>query len=187
MQIYKPLLKDKEKTEELLRAKKLLEEQEKQRKDQKQKIDNYSKYVREMYWPKVSVKKQLELEHIVTTLKNSSIRKSAGDLEAVSEQHGDEYDRPWRLAMSSKREHASTKLSPYVDPEKKFTGLGTNRFYTSGEKQLMHHVQTEGVKEKSRMKGNDYLAEIHMKHKGLANKNQIMVDLVLNNKNLNEY
>jgi len=51
----------------------------------------------------------------------------------------------------------------------------------------MHHVQTEGVKEKSRMKGNDYLAEIHMKHKGLANKNQIMVDLVLNNKNLNEY
>jgi|TARA_B110000305_G_C19307932_1_gene572525 hypothetical protein len=34
------------------------------------KIDNYAKYVREMYWPKVSVKKQLELEHVKGTLKN---------------------------------------------------------------------------------------------------------------------
>jgi len=31
----------------------------------------------EMYWPKVSVKKQLELEVIKTTLKNQAIRKSA--------------------------------------------------------------------------------------------------------------
>lgn len=39
------------------------------------KIDNYAKYVREMYWPKVSVKKQLELEHVKGTLKNAAIRK----------------------------------------------------------------------------------------------------------------
>jgi len=47
-----------------------LEQQEKQVKEKKMKIDNYSKYVKEMYWPKVSVKKQLEMEHIITTLNN---------------------------------------------------------------------------------------------------------------------
>jgi len=34
-----------------------MEEYEKQTKQKKEKIDNYGKYVREMYWPKVSVKK----------------------------------------------------------------------------------------------------------------------------------
>ena len=46
------------------------EEIEKSQREQKLKIDSYSKYVREMYWPKVSAQKQLELEHIRTTLKN---------------------------------------------------------------------------------------------------------------------
>ncbi len=53
-----------------------MEEYEKQTKQKKEKIDNYGKYVREMYWPKVSVKKQLELEHIKSTLKTEVLRKS---------------------------------------------------------------------------------------------------------------
>jgi hypothetical protein len=28
-----------------------------------EKIDSYAKYVKEMYWPKVSLKKQIELEY----------------------------------------------------------------------------------------------------------------------------
>jgi len=39
-------------------------------KEKKDKIDKYAKYVREMYWPKVSVKKQLELEHLKRAQKN---------------------------------------------------------------------------------------------------------------------
>ena len=65
------------------------------------KIDNYAKYVREMYWPKVSVKKQLELEHIKTTLKHSSLRKRAVELEQEKALHkGEAYEKPWRKAMS---------------------------------------------------------------------------------------
>ena len=58
----------------------------KQRKD---KIVNYAKYIREMYWPKVSVKKQLELEHIKSTLKNQPFRNSS-----QTENLKDE--KPWR-------------------------------------------------------------------------------------------
>ncbi len=40
-----------------------------------EKIENYSKYVKEMYWPKVSAKKQQELESL--KLKNmKNIRRS---------------------------------------------------------------------------------------------------------------
>ena len=67
-----------------------------------------------MYWPKVSVKKQLELEVIKTSLKNQAIRKSAQDLEAVKyDEEGNPirepkpkvglgYEKPWRDAMSKK-------------------------------------------------------------------------------------
>ena len=49
-------------------------------KEKREKIDNYAKYVREMYWPKVSVKKQLELEHVKNSLKVQPIRKSQESL-----------------------------------------------------------------------------------------------------------
>ena len=68
------------------------------------KIDNYSKYVKEMYWPKVSVKKQLEMEHIITTLNNQSIRRSAEDISVDPDERPGDYDRPWRAAMSSVRD-----------------------------------------------------------------------------------
>lgn len=48
-------------------------------KEKRDKIDNYAKYVREMYWPNVSLKKQLELEHVKSTLHNQNIRKSIED------------------------------------------------------------------------------------------------------------
>lgn len=62
------------------------------------KIDNYAKYVREMYWPKVSVKKQLELEHVKGTLKNRAIEKSIESEEQGHKKVG--YDKPWREAMA---------------------------------------------------------------------------------------
>lgn len=50
---------------------------EKEQQVRLKKLDNYSKYVREMYWPKVSEKKQLELEIIKNTIETRSIRKTA--------------------------------------------------------------------------------------------------------------
>ena len=41
----------------ILERKKQMEENKNNEKQKKEKIDNYGKYVREMYWPKVSVKK----------------------------------------------------------------------------------------------------------------------------------
>ena len=60
---YKPNF-SKEKLIEMNQKRKDYENNAKASKDHKEKIDNYAKYVREMYWPKVSLKKQLEMEHI---------------------------------------------------------------------------------------------------------------------------
>ena len=49
----------------MLQLKKLKDEEQKLK---AQKLDNYSKYVKEMYWPKLSPKKQLELEIIRNTI-----------------------------------------------------------------------------------------------------------------------
>ena len=78
-------------------------------KEKVDKINNYSRYVREIFWPKVSVKKQLELEHIKSNLKNQNIRRSAQDLQNLDENGNIQnspkkrvggYERPWRKAMS---------------------------------------------------------------------------------------
>jgi hypothetical protein len=42
---------------------------------------NYAKYVKEMYWPKVSARKQLELETIKEHLKSQNIRRSSQHLK----------------------------------------------------------------------------------------------------------
>jgi hypothetical protein len=39
-----------------------MEEKENEKKQRAEKIGNYAKKVKEMYWPKASVKKQIELE-----------------------------------------------------------------------------------------------------------------------------
>lgn len=41
-----------------------LEQADLENKRKVEKIENYSKYVKEMYWPKVSAKKQQELESL---------------------------------------------------------------------------------------------------------------------------
>ena len=51
-----------------------------------------------MYWPKVSVKKQLELEHVKGTLKNQSIRKDEDEEQGLKKNN--KHDKPWRDAMS---------------------------------------------------------------------------------------
>lgn len=61
-----------------------------------------------MYWPSVSLKKQLELEHVKSTLHHDNIRKSV-DQQRLSGAEanagpksgsGLRYERPWRKAMA---------------------------------------------------------------------------------------
>lgn len=78
---------------------------EKGSKEKKEKIDNYAKYVREMYWPSVSLKKQLELEHVKSTLHTGNIRKSIDETTEAEANlpksgPGIHYERPWRKAMA---------------------------------------------------------------------------------------
>ena len=42
-----------------------------------EKLNSYSKYVKEMYWPKISEAKRQELEAIVSAPKSSLVRRSA--------------------------------------------------------------------------------------------------------------
>lgn len=39
-------------------------------KENTEKVGNYAKYVKEMYWPKASVRKQLELEQLKVNMKH---------------------------------------------------------------------------------------------------------------------
>ena len=62
-----------------------------------------------MYWPKVSVKKLLELEHILNNLKVQPLRKSMDELQEEGDGEKNEsprkhlnYDKPWRDRMSKK-------------------------------------------------------------------------------------
>ncbi|CDW87268.1 UNKNOWN [Stylonychia lemnae] len=55
---------------------KILEE----RKKYTDKVRNYAKQVKEMYWPKVSETKQLELEQRIDQLRSQNIRRSVNDL-----------------------------------------------------------------------------------------------------------
>jgi hypothetical protein len=78
-------------------------EQKQKVKETRSKIDNYAKYVKEMYYPKVSVKKQLEMEHVISTLKHQSIRRSQDmDSEEDNGLPKGDYERPWRDALSSR-------------------------------------------------------------------------------------
>lgn len=80
-----------------------------------------------MYWPKVSVKKQLELEQIKSTLKTSPLRKSATKEENSDDEEDIKipgkkylnYDRPWQLAMSKKkRDDTMERNDSYVSLNK---------------------------------------------------------------------
>lgn len=42
-----------------------------------EKVGNYAKYVKEMYWPKVSERKKMEMDAFMQELKQGPIRKSA--------------------------------------------------------------------------------------------------------------
>ena len=61
----------------LVDQKRLEEEQlNEERKKLKEKIGSYAKYVKEMYWPKVSEQKKMELEQIKETLQSQKVRRS---------------------------------------------------------------------------------------------------------------
>ena len=73
-------------------------------------MNNYGKYVKEMYWPKTSVKKQVELQLLQNELRSKQVRRSAMDLQSVGDEDGTTsgspkrrglgYERPWRKAIS---------------------------------------------------------------------------------------
>jgi hypothetical protein len=101
---YKP---NSEQIDEIFEKRKQIKDMEQKKMEKKEKLDNYAKYVREMYWPKVSVKKQLELEHIRSNLRNQPLRKSMEDMPPENEDAANSrkhlnYDKPWRDRMSKK-------------------------------------------------------------------------------------
>lgn len=57
------------------------DQQNEERKKLKDKIGSYAKYVKEMYWPKVSEAKKLELEQIKESLTSQKVRRSNADLK----------------------------------------------------------------------------------------------------------
>ena len=66
--------------------------QQKQR-DLVEQRNNYSNYVKEMYWPKVSMKKQIELEQLKNSLKNIKFVKK---LEDINDPVNGKNYKPWR-------------------------------------------------------------------------------------------
>jgi hypothetical protein len=117
---YEPHLDEFQRNEDSKKMIELRRLKEKEQKVRLQKIGNYSKYVREMYWPKASTKKQLELEIIKNTIETRSIRKTADsqlrspnkgemgeDLNEIdlmgsgkpSKKKVGEYERPWLKNM----------------------------------------------------------------------------------------
>ncbi len=77
----------------------LLEQSREERRKAKDKIHNYAKYVKEMYWPKVSTRKQVELQAIREHIDKRNIRRSVNDLSSA--QTGNPYHRNnLRLATS---------------------------------------------------------------------------------------
>jgi hypothetical protein len=48
-----------------------------------EKVGNYAKYVKEMYWPKVSLKKKMELQSIRDEFKITPLRKSASTTKHI--------------------------------------------------------------------------------------------------------
>lgn len=93
-----------------------------------------------MYRPAVSVKKQLELEHVKASLRHQALRKSAKNLHGreLSSAGGDEvkkgvnYDRPWRGAMARRHDsNGSRNLdifnnTPYNDKNEIKSNSGPN-------------------------------------------------------------
>ena len=76
-----------------------------------EKIDNYSKYVKEMYWPKVSSKKQQELESLkIKNLKYNrrSVERSPEQLMKKGSVPESGYERPWRAAITKEGRQVSS-------------------------------------------------------------------------------
>jgi hypothetical protein len=54
-----------------------------EKKKRMEKAQSYARQVKEMYWPKVSEVKKLELEQIKEQLKSQNVRRSAADLKTT--------------------------------------------------------------------------------------------------------
>ena len=80
-------------------------QEEKQIKEKREKQDNYAKYVRETYWPSVSVKKQMELEQNISNISYFQRIRNSIDQNNAENTHNSRSlskspprnARPWRV------------------------------------------------------------------------------------------
>ena len=203
--VYQPRIKDAASMEALKQGQKEIIQQKETVKEKRNKQSNYAKYVKEMYWPKVSVKKQLEMEHIITTLKHTSLKKKddasgSEEEEAPEELPKGEYHKPWRDAMTDEQiaevENRSSPRFDFAKERKLNRMLKGSRFASQDTRKInsiyldesMHLEEPEPRKENYRVLGDKYLEELSRDNgKRVVNKNNAKVDSVMKNKNLSDY
>lgn len=97
-----------------------------------EKASSYAKQVKEMYWPKVSEAKKLELEQIKEQLKSQNVRRSVADLK-IGEQ-------------------SSTNGKAKLQPLRSGRGLSSN-VYKSNTKgdESSHEYYNGGLKDHSEL------------------------------------
>lgn len=87
------------------------------------KVGNYAKYVKEMYWPKVSDKKKHELEEIKKGMKREKMRKSMGNKmgDLLSEEADDDDDDSVIRENHRLLSNEGTSSMPNLHQKPKFT------------------------------------------------------------------
>lgn len=83
-------------------------------------MENYAKMVKEMHWPKASMKKAMQLEQIKATLKHQPLRKSDYDQHPTTEKKPPgSYNRPWRDGVKNAGKRTNTETNSVVGPTEK--------------------------------------------------------------------
>ena len=96
--------------------------------------------------------------------------------------------------MSSRKETRHRSPMQRVKQEYRLSrleGKGSSRFASHKGRRALHRQDSfevyVGDKLPNRVKGDDYLAELHEKNKSIQNKNSARVDSYINDKTLNDY
>ena len=150
-----------------------------------EKKDNYSKMVKEMYLPKTSVRKKMELEQLMANLpenrRKNNIRRSLdhvenseGALHSPKQKKDLKYERPWRNPPSLKR----------VGPAKAKSNTEDVNSMIGNQNHLYSEDNTAYTQKRI-----DYLTEMRNKRQLELPSNNVnsTLDSVLNNSRLNEY
>lgn len=167
-------------------------------------MENYAKMVKEMHWPKASIKKAMQLEQIKATLKHLPLRKSDYDQHPSTEKKPPgSYNRPWRdgnrnsvVGQTEKRDYSplakgqlknlahdkSAKAMPKGSLERR--NPKSNRDFMGTESKTYDGQSTEDNVKKPKI---DYLAELRKDriNKGKAPANRT-IDSLMADKKLTE-